>query len=142
MNTRQNHIKVVDIFEKEITIQVRDDEGESIPENMLSAMLLTGNVFLNSHWWEKSWLNVAQKTFSINILVNDVFYGGADAEEFTFDQLEEVFKFFETNQKWGLIIWVMKKRNDFELFKINLNDIEKDIGMTIKEFINANILLS
>lgn len=135
MNNR-NHIKVIDIFEKEITIQVRDDEGESIPENMLSAMLLTGNVF-----WKKSWLNVAQKTFSINILVNDVFYGGADAEEFTFDQLEEVFQFFESNQKWGLIIWVMKKRNDFELFKINLNDIEKDIGMTIQEFINANILL-
>lgn len=135
MNNR-NHIKVIDIFEKESTIQVRDDEGESIPENMLSAMLLTGNVF-----WEKSWLNVAQKTFSINILVNDVFYGGADAEEFTFDQLEEVFQFFESNQKWGLIIWVMKKRNDFELFKINLNDIEKDIGMTIQEFINANILL-
>jgi len=134
-----NTITIKDLFEKEITIQVRDDfENDPIHEHMLSALLLSGEVFINNHWWESSWVNLAQKTFSINILVNDVFYPGYDAEEFTYDQLEEVFRFFESNQKWGLIIWVMKNRNDFNLFKIKTEDIENDIGMTIQEFIDAN----
>jgi hypothetical protein len=79
----------------------------------LAVLLLDEAVFLNSHWWEKSWPEAAQQTASLNVNCNDVFaWGCADAVEATHDDIEAVYRLWVKDPSWGAAIWCIIKRKE------------------------------
>ena len=95
---------------------VRDEDGDPIFENMMAELLLSSWVIVNNHWWKRKdgWNPEQCDTMSFSIITNDIFIPGADAYEFTFSQILEVYLAWESNGYDGLIEWVKNDRKRFE----------------------------
>lgn len=78
----------------------------------LAILLLDDQVFLNDHWWEKSWPEDAKRRTSLNLNCNDVFaWGCADAETIDFKDIEPIYQFWKKDPVWGTAVWCMIRRN-------------------------------
>lgn len=115
---------------KERYEQMYEDTG------MLASLLINGDLGLNSNWYEHDWSEDAKKTFSIFLNMNDVFFWAcSDTENINYDELEDVYKHFEKDSYWGLVIWASKKRGYLPQLSI-LDSMRKekiDISLLIEE---------
>lgn len=82
------------------------------PERALAFLLLKNVVFANDHWWMKDkWPQEACNSFSINVDCSDVFaWACADAEPLYYDNLEELYEYYEKDPHWGAQVWCIKRR--------------------------------
>jgi hypothetical protein len=89
-----------------------DEEGKtrsSFHEDVaLAAMLLNGAINLNSNWWEDDWPKEARKGTAILVNTNDIFaWGCADAERITYEEIEQVYRYWVKDHIWGTAIWAI-----------------------------------
>lgn len=92
----------------------------------LALLLLNEVVILNEHWWKKDWPEDAQKTFALAVNCNDTFYyASGDAEQMDYEDLEDVYTYWNQNNHWGPTVWCCKKRGMMPLKKI-YDAIQKD----------------
>ena len=88
--------------------------GKQVPdeENMLSKLLEDGVLFCNTRKYvEINTSTIREETIVLFINCNDTFYPAADAESLTTDDLPILFSLYESNQYWGVVEFVAKKRN-------------------------------
>lgn len=97
-------------------------------EKALSILLVEGIIFANSRdyiEWDK-WVpdeenpgkfkhldtyKVQDETIVLFVNCNDLFWwGSADAESFTIGEVEELYKMWRADKKWGVSKWCCKKR--------------------------------
>ena len=100
-----------------IEYQYEDNNNETKSlfqvEEALAALLLNGAVFLNSNWWEDTWPDAAKKTVALCVNTNDVFiWGCADAECITYDEIEEVYRYWVKDPSWGTAIWAIIRNKE------------------------------
>lgn len=82
-------------------------------EKALALLLINDVIFLNSHWWEKEWLEEAQKLTSLNVNCNDVFaWGCADSEEVMYCQLKDLYDLWRRHPGFGHELWCMLQRKE------------------------------
>lgn len=82
------------------------DEGMA-----LAALLANEVIFLNTHHWEKSWPEDAQKTTALCVNCSDVFaWACADAEGITLDEIPDLYRMWRKDAEWGAAVWCMLKR--------------------------------
>lgn len=106
-------------------------------ENDVLALLLSeGIVFLNNHWWREDFTEEQKQLFSISVNINDVFGPGADAEEIGYNELEELFNYWEKDPEYGPLIFVAKKRKMLpmkfwcdKINKIGVWNIEQEVEL-------------
>jgi hypothetical protein len=106
----KEHLDLEDIGDVEYLYE--DDDGATKNSfdqgRALAAMLLAEAIFLNSNWWFSSWPDEAKKTVALCVNTNDVFaWGCADAENITYDQIEEVYRYWAKDPQWGTAIWAI-----------------------------------
>ena len=80
-------------------------------EEALKVLLDKGILFANSR---KYLFEGKEQPETLCLFVNcsDIFaWGCADAEEITYDEVEDLWKHYVENKYCGVIIWCMKKRN-------------------------------
>ena len=76
----------------------------------LAILLLTETVFINNHWWMDKWPDDAKKKFSLNVNTNDVLaWGCADAEGMNYEDLEDVYTYWEKDPVYGTAVWYCKR---------------------------------
>lgn len=81
---------------------------------MLSALLVSEVIFLNSHWWKEDWPEDARETTSLCVNCSDVFaYACADAEALKYDEIEDLFDHWQRDPLWGPAVWCIKKRKQY-----------------------------
>lgn len=81
------------------------------PEKALAALLAAEQVFLNTNWNMKSWPEEARETLVVYANCNDVFmWGCADAEDVSYDQINEVFDHWVKDPAWGVAVWCIQRR--------------------------------
>lgn len=104
------------VDDKGVRIHPDKPEKETMfEENIaLAILLLTNTVFLNSHWWMKSegWPEDAAETTSLNVNTNDVLaWGCADAYSMKYNDIQEVYEYWEKDPVNGTAVWYCKKMN-------------------------------
>lgn len=121
-----------------------NDSGETISsfdtERALAVLLLAEVVFLNSHWWESDWPEEARKRTCICLDVSDVFiWGSADAISIDYAHIEEIYRYWVKDPKWGPAVWgiihrklmpqapVEKSINEHGIW--NLTDLKEKYGL-------------
>lgn len=96
-------------------ILAKPDFEPQFEENAaLAVLLLADVVFINNFWWKKEggWPQDACDKISLNVNTNDVLaWGCADAIEMDYDDLEEVYTYWEKDPYWGTAVWYCKKLN-------------------------------
>lgn len=90
-------------------------------EVALAILLLSDTIFVNDHWWmgdkehmqdKPLWPKEACDMTSLNVNLNDVLmWGCADACEMKYDEIQEVYEYWEKDPHWGTAIWYCKKVN-------------------------------
>jgi hypothetical protein len=81
------------------------DENKALAEMLTADMLI-----LNEYWFKDHWPEDARRSFVIAVNCNDVFAGGADAEEVMYDELENLYDHYKADITWGVAVWCCKKR--------------------------------
>ena len=91
-----------------IDVDVGDPDLESnIP---LAHLLVNEVVFINSHWWEKSWPEKAQDSVGVFVVCNDTFnYACADSEDLPYHCIMDLYKMWRKSPL-GPIVWCMMRR--------------------------------
>jgi hypothetical protein len=102
-------------------------------ETAMKILLGEGILILNSNWWEKDWPEKAQKSFSVGVNCSDTFYyASADAETLYYKDLKCLYKEWIIDEKYGHIIWCIKKRNMMPLKEV-YERIQKDGKFNLDE---------
>jgi hypothetical protein len=97
------------------TMEYQDGEKEEIFEEelALATLLMSEEIFLNSHWWEKGWPKKARDSISINANCNDVFaWGCSDAETVLHEDLRSVYEHYIKDPEYGVAVWCIKRRKE------------------------------
>lgn len=105
--------------------------------DVLALLLHEGIVFLNNHWWREDFTEEQKQLFSINVNVNDGFgYACADCEGIGYNELEDLFNYWEKDKDYGPLVFVAKKRKMLPLKswcdkinKIGVWNIEKEVDI-------------
>ncbi len=97
-------------------VEVTDDDFWFNQNHMLAELLLKEIVFINDFWWmdgdfDEEWPQSARNKISINLNLNDIFYSAsADAVNIDYDELQELYQYYKTDDTWGPIVFGIKKR--------------------------------
>lgn len=81
-------------------------------EIALAVLLYAGVVFTNDYWWmkEKNWPEDTCKKISLNVNTNDVLvWGCADSCDMNYEDIQEVYEYWEKDPSWGTAVWYCKK---------------------------------
>lgn len=130
-------------YKYDVPIDVRyiiEDKEHFNVEEALSLLLLHEQVFLNNNWWKEEWPKDAKDSFYIGVNCNDVFaWGCADSEELKFNDLKDLFEYWEKDNNWGPVIWCIIKRKEMPQRPVykriqeagiwNLDDLQKQHGL-------------
>lgn len=89
------------------------EDYEPLEQDMLIELLDKNILIPNSHkYWCEHLKEMCPETLTLFVNCSDVFaWGCADAEEFTLQELPELFKLYEWDNVYGSTKWVCKKRN-------------------------------
>lgn len=108
------------------------------PEEMLLELLKSGYIIINDHWWKHDDVRI-NDYFSVSINCSDAFGYGADAEEFVFSELEEVYSYYMKDAKWGTTAFVIKKRGHAPMDSVAAKfESENAGGWTVEELTRIN----
>lgn len=115
MNTENDSYSVV--LHPRVTYETLEHEIKTDFENSHALALLLAHevVFINNHWWEKDYSEEQKRLFSINLIVNECFCYGSDAEEVFYDELEDLYNHYEKDPDYGIVVWCAKKRKTLPL---------------------------
>ncbi len=76
----------------------------------LAILLAEDIIFLNNHWWEKTWPEECRDLTSLNVNTNDIFdWGCADAESIKYKEIETVYKYWKKDSYLGTAVWAIIK---------------------------------
>ena len=83
-------------------------------ELILSELLKEGVLFCNERHYSSNKDDKSEgETIVLFVNTNDVFaWGCADAEDLNISELPKLYDFWKNDNKWGVIKWVCKKRNE------------------------------
>ena len=86
------------------------DVDDAEPEDMLRDLLATGELLVNSCWWEKDWPDAAKDLITVAVICNDVFAPSADAEVLPLSELANAWAMHKANPTFGLTAWCVMRR--------------------------------
>ena len=77
----------------------------------LALLLINEVVHLNSHHWMAAWPKDARKTLHLGVDCSDVFaWGCSDSEDATYEDIEDVYRHWVKDPRWGCAVWSMIRR--------------------------------
>lgn len=83
------------------------------PAKALALLLINEAVHLNSHHWRDDWPKDARRTFHIGVDCSDVFaWGCSDSEDAAYDDLEDIYRHWLRDPRWGPAVWCMIRRRE------------------------------
>jgi hypothetical protein len=88
-------------------------ETEEVFEEAKGLALLLANevVHLNAHHWRDDWPKDARETLYLGVDCSDVFvWGCSDSEGATHKDIEDVYRHWLKDARWGVAVWCMIKR--------------------------------
>jgi len=108
MNWSQKHPDGTRVYPDKPDIEVIFE-----PDAALAHLLINNVIFINDHWWEKTWPEAAQKTFYMGVNCNDTFaWASADSEELLFEDIESLYKMWIKDPSNGADIWCIIRRKE------------------------------